>query len=602
MARGDSFQQEVRSRRAWRFAAFIGVGALVLGGRLFFMQVLGDEQYTLQSERNRIRREWIGAPRGLILDASGTVMAGTRPSYTVLAIPRQILKATAARRLLSQLLDMSEERIEERLSSGPRHLPRVLRHDVGFEQVSQIAEREEDLPGVSLEVARVRSYPGGRIGAHVLGHIGEISESEVRRLADDGYRAGHYVGRTGLERVYESELKGTDGERWLEVDAVGRIVGRFQGRDPVPPVPGKTLHLHLDSELQAQAESLLAGWRGAVAVIDVRSGGLRVLATSPGFDPNLFATGIGTEDWNRLNTDPERPLLDRTVQAVYAPGSTFKMVSFAVTLGEKILGYREKAETPCYGGYQFGNRWFGCWEEAGHGPVDLRRALVRSCDTYFYQIAENVSVDVLARYASGAGFGQKTGVDLPQELVGLVPTSAWLDQRYGRRKWTQGAVLNHIIGQGEYLTTPLQVVRYVAAIANGGRLVVPRLVARIEDPTTGVVREIAPPAPDTWDLPSATYARIREAMELVVLDEKGTGRFTRVPGFMPAGKTGTSENPHGADHSWYVGYAPADAPEIAFSVIVEAGGHGSDTAAPIAKALLETLALRRGGPLPEDPS
>jgi penicillin-binding protein 2 len=602
VASADSFQQEKRSRRAWRLAAVVGLGAAVLAGRLFDLQVLGVAEYTLLSERNRIRREWIGAPRGLIVDATGEVLAGTRPSYTVLAIPRRVLPSPSARTLLSELLEIEEETIVERLESGPRHPPRVIRHDVGFEQVSRIAERDDELPGVTVKVARVRSYPSGRLGAHLLGKVGEISQTEMRDLAGRGYRVGDYVGRTGLERVYESELRGVDGERWLEVDAVGRIVGRFQGRDAVPPVPGKTLRLHLDGELQARAESLLVGRRGAVVVLDVRNGGVRTLASAPAFDPNLFATGIGAEDWNRLNTDPERPLLDRTVQAVYAPGSTFKMISFAVTLGERIFGFHEFPETPCYGGYQFGNRWFGCWEEGGHGRLTLTQALVQSCDTYFYQVAENLNVDALARYAREAGLGRRTGIDLPQELAGNVPDSAWLDGRYGQRRWTQGAVLNHIIGQGEYLVTPLQMARHVAAIANGGRLLVPRIVASVEDPASGTVTAIEPAPPETWEISSRTMGRIRDAMELVVLDENGTGRFTKVEGYMPAGKTGTSENPHGADHSWYVGYAPTDAPEIAFAVIVEAGGHGSDTAAPIARQLLELLAARRAGPGPEDPS
>ena len=593
MAGGDSFQQEVRSRRAWRLVAFIGLGVVALAVRLFDLQVLGVDVYTLQSERNRIRREWIGAPRGLILDANGRVLAGTRPSYTVRAIPRQLLRDAPARMLLAELLEMSEERIVERMKTGPRHLPRVVRHDVGFEQVSRIAEREEELPGVSLDVARVRSYPSGPLAGHLLGKVGEISEKEVRELADRGYRAGQYIGRTGLERMYESELRGKDGERWLEVDAVGRVVGRFHGREPTPPVPGRTLRLHLDVDLQARAESLLVGRRGAVVVLDVTSGAVRVLASTPGLDPNLFATGIDADDWSRLSTDPDRPLLDRTVQAVYAPGSTFKMISFAVTLEENIFGLLEKAPVPCFGGYQFGNRWYGCWEAAGHGVVDLKRGLVRSCDTYFYQVAERLSVDVLAGQALAAGLGAPTGIDLPQELSGNVPTSAWLDQRYGAGKWTQGVVLNHIIGQGEYLVTPLQMARHVAAIANGGRLVTPRLVASIEDPESGVVTPVTAEEGGRWELSARTLDRIREGMSLVVLDDEGTGRVARVKGYMPAAKTGTAQNPHGADHSWFVGYAPIEAPEIAFSVLVEAGGHGSDTAAPIARTLLRALAARR---------
>jgi penicillin-binding protein 2 len=343
------------------------------------------------------------------------------------------------------------------------------------------------------------------------------------------------------------------------------------------------------------AESLLVGWRGAICVLEVETGGVLALASAPTFDPNLFAVGISAREWERLNGDPQLPLLNRAVQATYAPGSTFKMTSFALTLEKRLAGLRQELEEPCVGGYRFGNRWFRCWEEAGHGYLDLEGALIHSCDVYFYQIAERTTVDDLAAEARDLGLGEKTGIDLPQELAGNVPTKAWLDERYGERKWTRGALLNLIIGQGEYLVTPLQMARHVAALANGGRLLAPRLVQAIE-PETGPVQVLAPVVQREWELPERTLNRIRTAMELVITDEEGTGRGCRVEGYMPAGKTGTSENPHGAPHSWFVCYAPADAPEVAIAVAVEAGGHGSDTAVPMARELLRTLR----GPLPPE--
>ncbi len=601
MASGDSFQRAERSRRGWRLSALIGVGVLILASRLFVLQLLGVEEYALKSEKNRIRQEWIGAPRGLIVDSRGEVLAGTRPSYAVLAVPREIFRSPTALPLLSELLEVPEEEIAERLRSGPRHAPWVVRHDVGFPQVSRVAEREDELPGVSLEIARVRVYPHGSLAAHLLGHVGEISEAELDNLETRGYRAGSYIGRTGLERVYESVLRGRDGEEYHEVSAVGRRLGRFLGRNPVPPVPGRILHLYLDTELQAQAESLLAGSRGAVCVLDVDTGGLRVHASSPTFDPNRFATGIGAEEWNRLNTDGERPLLDRTVQAVYAPGSTFKIVSFVATLQERILGYRDQPPTPCFGGYQFGNRWFGCWEEGGHGSLALEQALVQSCDTYFYQVGEALTVNQLARHATAAGLGRRTGIDLPQELPGNVPTSEWLDARYGRRQWTQGTVLNLIIGQGEYLVTPMQMARTAAAVANGGVLPTPRLVRGVEEPD-GSIRPLTTGSEERWALPAGVLRRLRAAMAYVVGDEEGTGRGCRIEEYPAAGKTGTAENPHGPPHSWFIGYAPTDEPEVAFSVIVEGRGHGSDAAVPLARELLEILAARRGAAGPEEPS
>lgn len=593
MADGDHLRQIRRAERARRLSVLVGLGALVLAGRLFDLQILGVKEYTLQSERNRIRREWVSAPRGLIVDRTGVVLADSRPSFTVLAVPRRLLEREHSLRLLSELLELSAETIRERLDSGTRHLPRVIRHDVGFEQVSRIAEREEELPGVSLEVTAVRSYPE-HLAAHLLGHVGEISESEVETLRSQGYRVGDFLGRTGIERVYETELRGRDGERYLEVDAVGRVVGTFGGRDPVPPRTGKTLHLYLDHRLQAVAESLLTGRRGAVCVLDARSGGVLALASAPTFDPNLFATGISAADWHRLNTDPARPLLNRTVQALYAPGSTFKPVSFVAALENGVVGYHELAETPCFGGYQFGNRWFGCWEELGHGRLALHGALVKSCDTYFYQLGERLSADDLAGAAYTAGLGKPTGVDLPQELSGNVPTVAWLDTRYGVRKWTQGTVLNLIIGQGEYLVTPLQLARMAAAIGNGGNVLRPRIVRAIES-TDHALTEFPPRVESVWAMSPTTRTRLQDAMRAVVADEEGTGRGCRLEALPPAGKTGTAENPHGAPHSWFMGYAPYHDPEIAFSVIIEAGGHGSDAAVPLTRALLLVYAAARGG-------
>jgi penicillin-binding protein 2 len=563
----------------------VAVAAAVLVVRLFDLQVLGVDEYTLQSERNRIRREWVNAPRGLILDRNGVVMADTRPSFTVLAVPAEILSRGHSLLLLSELLEMPVDEVRERLESAPSQVPRVIRRDVPFAQVSRVAEREEELPGVSLDVTNVRSYPLGPLAGHLLGHVGEISQSEVEELGDEGYRMGHFLGRTGIERVYEQELRGVDGEKYDEVDALGRVVGEFSGRAPVPPEIGSSLHLSVDVRLQTLAESCLVGRRGAVCVIEAQTGDVVVLASAPRLDPNLFATGIGSREWNLLNTDPDRPLLNRSVQAIYAPGSTFKPISFVVALEKGVIGFRDPCRTPCHGGYRFGNRWFGCWEEKGHGRLDLEMALVRSCDTYFYQIGERVSPDDLANAAKAAGLGVPTGIDLPRELSGNVPSVAWLNERYGARNWTQGTVLNLVIGQGEYLVTPLQLARFAAVIGNGGQILRPHIVHEIHA-HDGSVTRFPPRVEGIWEMSPLTRSRLQEAMRLVVAHDNGTARGSRVEGIGPSGKTGTAENPHGKAHSWFMGYAPPENPELAFAVVVEAGGHGSDVAAPIARELL----------------
>ncbi|MGH2571789.1 MAG: penicillin-binding protein 2, partial [bacterium] len=508
-----------------------------------------------------------------------------------------LLKNSGSLSLLSQLMEVPEAEITQRLQSGPRELPRVIRRDVGFPQVSRIAERQEELPGISLQVTNVRHYPLGSLAAHVLGHVGEISENEVEPLREQGYRPGDFVGRTGLEKVYERDLRGRDGERFLEVDAVGRVIGPFHGRDPIPPVTGHTLRLHLDADIQALAESLLVGRRGAACVLDVATGGVIALASAPTFDSNMFATGIATAQWERLNTDPAVPLLNRAVQAVYAPGSTFKLVSFSLALDDRVVGLRSRQSTPCWGGYQFGNRYFRCWEEAGHGWLDLEAGLVQSCDVYFYQIGERLDVDQLARYSREAGFGEPTGIDLPQELVGNVPGSEWLNRRYGEGRWSRGTLLNLVIGQGENLVTPLQLARLACAVARGGEFTAPRIAASV-DADDGTRLRFPPVVQRKWNVTPQTTERLREAMRRVVADSTGTGRSCRVPGWTVAAKTGTAENPHGKPHSLFMGYAPTERPEVAFSVVVEAGGHGSDVALPIARTILRRIAPE---PPPKEP-
>jgi penicillin-binding protein 2 len=560
------------------------VGGLILLGRLVALQVVNQEQYALQSEKNHIRREYVTAQRGLVLDRDGRLLAHSRPSFAVVAIPREVLASASCASLLAEILDTTREQIEAKLKTGSRHLPRVLWRDAEFAQISRIAEREEDLPGVSLEVNSVRSYPQGSVAGHLLGHVGEISEQELEPPGEEGFKAGDFLGRTGIEKTYDAELRGVDGERYLEVDAVGRIVGTYRGREPVPPVTGATLQLHLDLRVQAAAESSLAGRRGAVCMMDVRNGGVVAFASAPSLDPNLFAAGIRTDDWKRLNEDPNRPLLNRCTQATYAPGSTFKMITFALAREKNIVGVHGRMRVPCYGGYRFGNRYFRCWEEAGHGSLDLEGALVHSCDTFFYQVGERVEVDDFARISESAGLGAKTGIDLPQESSGNVPTTAWLNERLGPRAWGRGSLLNYSIGQGEYLVTPIQMARHVAAIATDGILYAPRFVREIE--TSDSTRApVGPVIAGRWEETPETFRAIREAMRLVV--EKGTARGMLHPAFTCAGKTGTAENPHGKPHSWFVGFAPFEHPEVAFGVIVEGGGHGSDVAVPMSRRLLE---------------
>jgi len=591
MARRYSEQEQyAKSLRAR--TGLVGVAFLfaLLAGRVFDLQVVHGGKYEQLAEENQIKVRRERAPRGLVQDRHGYVLAENRPSFALAVVHSEAMADTTLAARLGDLVGVDRRVIDEGFDKARRHPyePVVICRDISFEAVARVEEHRTWLPGTVVEVDPTRSYPSGTIACHLVGYPGEISESELRRLRAQGYRPGDYLGRTGIEEVWESALRGTDGATFIRVDALGREVGPVEEKQPVRPTPGHNVVLTIDLPLQAAVEEAFEGVaRGAAVAVDPRSGEILAMVSRPCFDPNAFAGGIAPEVWRSYSEDPARPLLNRALSAAYPPGSTFKVITALTALELDRLGEVARFR-PCAGGYRFGNRWFGCWRAEGHGRLDLRDAIVQSCDVFFYQIGERLEVEELADFMVRFGFGERTGVDLPSEARGHVPTREWYDETYGQGQWTRGLLLNLAIGQGEILTTPLQMALATAAIGNGGELWEPHLFLRLETAEGRVLRRARPRARQVG-ISAESLQAVVDAMRGVVEDERGTGRAARVSGVVVAGKTGTAQNPHGEDHAWFTALAPVEDPRVALSVVVENGGHGGAVAAPIARKILRTF-------------
>ncbi|MFH1277747.1 MAG: penicillin-binding protein 2 [Candidatus Eisenbacteria bacterium] len=581
-----------RSRlRAWKLGLAACAAFLLLAGRLFQMQVVGSADYSVRAEENRIRPERIAALRGRIFDRNGSVLADSRPSFSVSVVPYLVRKNDEVLARLGELIGEDPEILRERARQGYSrpYEPRWVLRDVNIGTVSIVEEHRHELPGVLIESEPVRRYPQGSLAAHALGYLGELSREEAAAAAPGISAAGVHVGRAGIERKYEGLLRGRDGVRYVQEDARGRPLGTMRESGSVP---GEDLWVALDGELQALAESLLAEYSaGSVVVLDPRSGEVLVLASWPSFDPNVFTVAVPPALWDSLSDHPFHPLLNRAIQATYPPGSTLKPVTAADGLMEGIVR-PETRLLPCFGSWRFGRRVFGCWQENGHGTLSLRSALEQSCDVYFYQIGAKMDIDRFAAVAAEFGFGTVTGIDLSGERAGLIPTSRYMNDRYGRSGWGQGFLLNHAIGQGEILVTPLQLARFYGALATGF-LAPPRLLFESVD-AEGVATSHAPPVPRMIDVDREVLRPIREGIVLVVEGERGTGRSARVPGMTVAGKTGTAQNPHGDDHAWFAAWAPAENPRIVVAAVIENAGHGGEVAAPLVGDLLRFFFAREG--------
>ena len=561
-----------------RTAVWIVLGILVMS--FFRTQILGHGKYQLQSETNRLRPIPLPAPRGVIYDRNGHVMAENVPGYTVSLLPgpEANLRITLAHIASIANIDSAAiERVLQRARRAP-YQPALVLGDAPFNVVSALEERRVVIPGLLIQAEPKRSYPDSAV-AQLVGYVAEVTEAE-RTSKFGKVRLGGLVGKDGLELQYDSALRGDEGLRYVEVNARGQMVREAAAAQNFIPVPGTDLHTTIDLDLQQYiARMFPPGQRGAVMALNPNTGEVLALYSAPTFNPNAFVSGISPAYWRTLSENPARPLLDRTIKTRYPPGSTWKLAVAAMALKRGIVGPRSHMPIPCRGGLQYGNRFFRCWNARGHGDLTLTEAIAQSCDVYFYQLGIKLGVTSLLEDANDWGFRGRTGIDLPGEIPSEFPTGPeYYDRLYGPRRWTSAVALNLAIGQGENAQTLIQMVRLYQQLASDGRMRTPF-----------VVRASTEPARASLDLSADQLATLRRAMIAVV--EQGTARGSRLSNLTIAGKTGTAQNPHGLDHGWFIGFAPADKPEIVIGAIIEFARHGTAVAPLVSRAIAHYLGI-----------
>jgi penicillin-binding protein 2 len=573
--------------------AIAGFGMVVLG--LLRLQVAEHVKYLALSNENRVRLEVLRAPRGVIYDAGGELLADSAPSFGIVFRPFPAESIQRARDVLStawitevaELIEADTAGVRRAVATANRSgQTAMLREDAPFRVLAAVEESRAELPGVEVQIQPMRRYPHGRLAAHLLGYAGEVTDQELDSLSASGYRLGDLIGRTGVERRYEEILRGRDGAEYVVVNAMGKRVSTLTEEPPRPPVGGHDIVLTIDLKVQLAMEAAMAGVdRGAAVAIDPRDGAVLGMVSRPAFDPNEFSHGMSMNRWKELSRGGSNPLLNRAIQGAYPPGSTFKVVVMLAALRAGVAGPHTWLQ-PCTGSYYYGGRVFNCWKWEGHGALDFIGALENSCDAYFYQIGPPLTLPRLAAAARDFGLGSRTGVDLPQERRGLIPDAQWYDQQWGPGRWQKGMMLNLAIGQGEILATPIQLAMVAAEVANGGHAIRPHVVKEVRGES-----EFAPERPTRAGVvaDAAAWAAVQTAMEKVV--SEGTGTGARLVGVRVAGKTGTSQNPHGKDHALFICYAPADSPRVALAVVAENRGHGGSVAAPIAARVLSRMLL-----------
>ncbi|WP_296057420.1 penicillin-binding protein 2 [uncultured Amphritea sp.] len=629
MSAFDSLKDHTKEGRVFLSRALIAfvIVLLLMGilvGRLYYLQVIQHEQLVSVSDDNRIQLQPVAPTRGLIYDRNGTLLADNRPSYSVTLLKEKVgdLEATLAE--LQRLIPITDRELKSfhrRLKQRRRPYETVpVRFRLTDDEIARIAVNYQRLPGVQVEADLIRYYPFGASLVHALGYVGRINEKELKRVDPKNYSATHYIGKLGIERFYEPLLHGEVGYHKVETNARGRVMRVLEQTDPVP---GKDIVLYLDIRLQQAAEKLVEGRRAAIVAIDPKTGGILALVSNPGYDPNLFVTGISTTDYKDLRESPDLPLFNRALRGQYPPGSTIKPMVAMGVIDSGVVSPSHTIFDPGYYTLTNGGRRYRDWKHGGHGMVGLDMAIYQSCDVWFYDVANRAGVDIISDYLGRFGFGQVTSLDLPEALPGILPSKAW-KKKTGRGSWFAGDSLNLSIGQGWMLATPLQLATAAGVMANRGEWKQPRMLkgvmqhsrSKAEHTMEGSVIDISglegtkAVLPDIKLKNNQYWKRIIDAMIAVVHGPRGTARkIGHGLDFQIAGKTGTAQvvgikqdevydaesmQERHRDHALFIAFAPADNPEIAVSVIVENGGGGSSTAAPIARDVIDAfMALKR---------
>jgi penicillin-binding protein 2 len=562
----------------------VGIALLLLLG-FWRLQVLDTQHYAKLAERNRVRTIPIIAPRGRILDRYGRVLLDNYPSFSVLLERDSPAQVKTYLGQIAAGLGIAPDDLRQEVAQAaglPRYQPLVIKSDASPADIAFVEAHRADIPCLDLLMVQRRKYPADDFLAHVLGYVGDVSPQDIAR-SHGRYRPGDVAGKSGLEREYNSILMGTDGSRRVIVDSRGRVRGTL---DETPAIPGKTIRLTIDEDLERVADNDLIGKEGAVVVLDPHTGGVLAMASRPSFDPNQFAVGISPSEWKTLNNDPDHPLLNRAIQAQLAPGSVFKIIMATAMLQTGVPPPNYKVY--CTGSADFYGRIFHCWNKHGHGLIGLHNAIVHSCDVFFYNVGKQLGISRISYFAHHLGLGQRTGIDLPGEEPGLVPSDAWKEHLY-HQPWYPGETISVAIGQGATTVTPLQLAYSIGGIVRGGVFERPHLL--LSDSATD-------PVPVTrFPLAPTTVNQITQAMYGVV-NEGGTAAASRLQGIQFCGKTGSAQvisndlrhriggGKRYLDNAWFVGFAPRQDPDIIVSVLVQGGIEGAAAAAPVARDII----------------
>ncbi|WHZ26200.1 MAG: Peptidoglycan D,D-transpeptidase MrdA [Nitrospira sp.] len=595
MVTGHSSESEFGDLHRRLFILRVGLLLVValLGLRLWHLQIREGPYYRDLSENNRTRLVLLEPARGLIYDRHGVLLANNVPSFSLYVTLEDVKDRELLIQQLTDLLGLDPSLVRKKMTAkGSKLIPRKIKDRMTLHDATLVESHRLDMPGVMIQVESQRNYPGGVTAAHLLGYVGEISSDQLEKPEFLDLHQGSIVGQYGVEKSYDRHMRGMAGQKSVEVDALGHekkasVVER--------PQAGNDLYLTIDVRLQKVAEDLLGAEQGAIVALDPNSGDILAMASRPGFDPNVLSRELTAKQWVEIVQDEGRPLNNRASQGQYPPGSTFKIPMAVAALETKTMS--PSSTVFCNGGYQFGKRLYHDWKASGHGYVDLHNALVHSCDVYFYTIGQRMGIDVMAEFGKDFGLGKATGVELPSERAGIIPSTTW-KQKAKNEQWLPGETISAAIGQGYVTVTPLQMASLVGTVANGGVNYRPRLVQAVMDRTSGNLQELPAVPRGKINAKPETFRVIKDALADVVT--KGTATKAKSSIVTIGGKTGTAQvaalrtGPEEnipkkfRDHAWFVAFAPVESPKIAVAVLAEHMGHGGAAAAPLAKEVIET--------------
>ncbi|NOX19239.1 MAG: penicillin-binding protein 2 [Chlorobi bacterium] len=580
--------KETYNLRKRIFTGIIVAVSFILSLQLFKMQILEYSFYDKRSKINSIKKIEVDAPRGVFFDRNMEMLVSNKPSFTLQIIPDKFDMTKIP--LIENVIKVDSGYIKSILYKKRKYskfVPRKIKRGISLKTIAWLEEQHEFLPGVNYVIELQRDYSFGIKGSHIFGYTKEITAARLKKYKGD-YLRGDEAGASGLEMQYENLLRGIKGKKYIVVDSKRKTIGSYlNGERDVKPIKGNDLVLTLDKQTQQIAESLMVKRKGAIVAIEPATGEILAFVSAPEYDLSLFASITSGETLQKLFNNPDKALFNRATMSIYPPGSTVKMIAALAALEDNIVTKNWRIN--CGGGYQLGDRFFGCTHV--HGKTNMVKSIEESCNTYYYQLILKLGIDRWSNFVSQFGFGRKTGIDIPEESGGILPDRKYFNKIYGKNRWTEGYLLNIVIGQGQFNVTPVQLAQYVSLLANNGRTKTPHFLR-------GYINRNGELHKTKYDdvivdISTSSLDVIKTGMYDVVNKPEGTAFNIHMKELKIAGKTGTSQNPFGKDHSVFIAYAPFDNPKIAVAVVVENAGYGSATAAPIARDIITTYLLRK---------